>query len=69
MSRTIHGNPSLSRPVGSKMPYRLLTRERVVAKPVSIASDPRATDPNWHYAPAAGIWIRTADLYDNRKKR
>jgi len=69
MSRTIHGNPSLSRPVGTNKPYRLV-RPKVAAKTVSISNrDPRHEDPNWHWAAAAGIFVRVADLYDNRKKR
>lgn len=70
MAHAIHGNPYLSRPVGTNKPPRLV-RERVVAKEVVGISnaDPRHNDPSWHYAPAAGIFIKVSDLYDNRKKR
>ena len=67
VSRKIHGNPYLSRPVGTNKPPRM--RERVAVKGASIASDPRHSDQAWHYAAAAGIFVKVADLYDNRKKR
>jgi len=68
MSRTIHGNPYLSRPVGSHKPPQM--RERVAVKAVSISNaDPRHSDPAWHYASVAKIFVRVEDLYDNRKKR